>query len=403
MKKICLFLAGFYISALGLFAQKPDTVQYKPRKLSLTEINFVSSYYHQEGNNSAITGGTGTEKLSDYSNSFEVKLLKYNKRDRKVELDANLGIDYYTSASSDKIDPYTISSASARDLRVYPSLKRTVTNEKGNTVSGIVSYSHESDYRSYGLGAGITRLSKDKNREFSAKAQLYADWLKLILPVEMRTASTGGLYGEPNYHDYPWRSRTTFNLGLSVTQVVNQRLQWMLLFDPTIQKGYLGLPFHRIYFKNFTMSNERLPSSRFKIPIGLRANYFAGDKLVVKSFYRFYTDDWKLTAHTAEAELAYKASPKLTLSPFYRFYTQQGTRYFAGYRQHNAGEEFYSSNFDLSTFKSHFIGLGAKVGLPSGVFGMNKIKMIELRYGYYKRTNGLQSHIVSIRLQYKRK
>ena len=83
------------------------------RKLKFEEINFVSGYYHQNGNNSAVTGGIGTEKLTDFANNIELKLSKYDRKDRKHTLALTAGIDHYTSASSDKIDPYTISSEDA--------------------------------------------------------------------------------------------------------------------------------------------------------------------------------------------------------------------------------------------------------------------------------------------------
>ncbi len=35
---------------------------YKKRVLENTEIDFLSSYYSQEGNNAAVSGGTGTEE-----------------------------------------------------------------------------------------------------------------------------------------------------------------------------------------------------------------------------------------------------------------------------------------------------------------------------------------------------
>jgi len=38
-----------------------DSSAYKTRPLKVDEINIVSSYYAQDGNHSAITGGIGTE------------------------------------------------------------------------------------------------------------------------------------------------------------------------------------------------------------------------------------------------------------------------------------------------------------------------------------------------------
>ena len=75
MKRICLVVVGIFIQLFGAFAQVKDSSAYQSRKLKLEEINFVSSYYTQDGSNSAVTGGVGTEKLTDYSNNFAVKYI----------------------------------------------------------------------------------------------------------------------------------------------------------------------------------------------------------------------------------------------------------------------------------------------------------------------------------------
>src|SRR5690348_2728078 len=108
MRKLSLSVIGMYIGILSAFSQT-DSSAYKSRKLKTEEINFVSGYYHQDGNNSAVTGGIGTEKLTDFANTFELKLSKYDRRLRKQILTLGLGVDHYSSASSDKIDPNTIS------------------------------------------------------------------------------------------------------------------------------------------------------------------------------------------------------------------------------------------------------------------------------------------------------
>src|SRR3954462_4043810 len=112
MKKLFLSVIGMYLTMLAAFSQggpKTDSA-YKSRKLTFEEANLVSSYYRQDGNNAAVTGGIGSEKLTDLSNSIDLKLSAHDKRNRKHSFSADLGIDHYTSASSDKIDPTTISS-----------------------------------------------------------------------------------------------------------------------------------------------------------------------------------------------------------------------------------------------------------------------------------------------------
>ena len=114
---------GIFLTIFASFAQTAkDSSSYKSRKLSFEEANLVSSYYKQDGNNSAVTGGLGTEKLTDIATSIDVKVYKWDKKDRKHNFDVEVGIDHYTSASSDKVDPNTISSASHADTRIYPSV-----------------------------------------------------------------------------------------------------------------------------------------------------------------------------------------------------------------------------------------------------------------------------------------
>ncbi|MBI3883930.1 MAG: DUF3570 domain-containing protein, partial [Sphingobacteriales bacterium] len=331
----------------------------------------------------------------------------YDKKNRKRQWNINLGLDYYTSASSDKIDPAFWSTASAQDYRFYPAITHTIVDDrKGISVSGNVAYSIESDYISYGFGGSFSKKSKDKSREFTGKAQCYLDIVKIILPIELRTMYTGGLPGYSNDHDYPWKSRNTFSTSFSLTQIVNRQFQLMFLLDLAYQQGILNLPFHRVYFKdNPDSANlpkaELLPSSRFKLPVGIRASYFLGDRIVLRSYYRYYEDSWGLAAHTADIETAIKFTPFLSVTPFYRFYTQNGIKYFAPYSQHAIAEKYYSSNYELSNFDSHFMGIGFRFAPPKGILGIPTFSMLEMRYGHYITTNTLVSDIISLQLKFK--
>ena len=88
--------------------------------------------------------------------------------------------------------------------------------------------------------------------------------------------------------------------------------------DLVSQNGYLGLPFHRVYFKDASVHVEQLPNTRFKVPIGFRLNYFMGDNIILRSYYRYYMDDWGITSHTAELEIPVKINAFFSVSPFYR-------------------------------------------------------------------------------------
>ncbi len=393
MLRITLAAIGIYLSTLMGFSQsRQDSTSYKNRKLKLEEVNFVTSYYQQDGNNSAVTGGIGTEKLTDFATTTDVKLSRYDHRNRKHTITGELGIDSYTSASSDKIDPSTISSASSADMRIYPSLGYAIINEaKGSTISATGSVSTEYDYLSKGLNLGWSKLSKDKNREFSAKAQVFLDTWTVILPVELRgiTNKKGSL------------PRNSYSASFTLSQIITKRLQLLLLADVAYQNGQLATLYHRTYSTDGSHQVENLPDTRLKIPIGIRLNYFLGDRYIIRTYYRYYKDDWGLSAHTFEIETPIKITPFFSVSPFYRHYTQQGVKYFAGYEKHNLNEEFYTSDYDLSTLSSDMIGLGIRYAPPGGVFGLTKFNALELRYANYQRSTGLDANIITLLAKFK--
>lgn len=376
------------------------TLNEKSRTLSFEEANLVSSYYHQDGNNSAVTGGIGTEKLSDISNSIDIVMLKYDKKGRKNRFNFDVGIDHYTSASSDMIDLKANSSASHADTRIYPSLGWTRENEeKGSTLMGGVSYSQEFDYQSFGGNIGFAQKTKNKMGEFTARFQAYLDRVKLVTPIELR--SNVPTSGSEEHYNYGTSGRNTYALSLAYSQIINPSFQIEFLADMVQQTGYLSLPFHRVYFTDASVHQEKLPDKRFKLPLGFRANYFLGDKVIFRTYYRFYTDDWGLKSHTINIETPVKISPFVSVSPFYRYYTQTGTKYFAPYEKHTTSDDYYTSNYDLSRFNSHFYGAGVRFNLPNGLFGIGSVNMLELRYGHYTKSVGMVSNIMSLNIRFK--
>jgi hypothetical protein len=397
MKRI--FIKGFAL--LGLFkafsqSTPTDSTAYKNKKLKIDEINLVSSYYKQDGNNAAVTGGIGSENLTDISNTIDVKLIKYSKSGNKHSLDLEVGIDHYSSASSDMIDLKANSSASSSDIRIYPSFNYSIENEeKGNTFGFGLSSSTEFDYQSFGGNISFAQKTKDRNGEFSAKLQAFLDQVKLIQPVELR----GGFgYGDD---DYGTSSRNTFAGSLAYSQIVNKNFQVMFLADVITQNGYLSLPFHRVFFADNSVHQENLPDSRLKIPVAVRGSYFLGDNVIIRAYYRYYSDDWNLKSHTADIEIPVKISPFFSLSPFYRYYSQSASKYFKPYKEHTAADAYYTSNYDLSQFDSNFFGIGMKLTPMNGVFGVKHFNTLEIRYGHYSRSTALNANIISINLKYK--
>ncbi len=403
MKKIFIAI-GIYF---GIYFQNqaqtlPDLNQntnsnYALKKLKLEEINFVGSYYIQDGENSAVTGGKGTEFLYNIGNSIDVNLSLIDKKERKHTFNAEVNIDAYTSASSDNIDPVTVSGASRSDLHVYPSINYAVNNPNNGISKKLgLSYSTEWDYHSIGLSSGISLTSLDKNTEIAFKAGAFWDKWTVILPYELRPTANSNNFEDEDDDDEVLKSRNTYYTGITISHVFNKDFQALLMIEPSYQEGLLSTPYHRVYFTNGNHTVERLPGDRFKLPVGIRASYFIGDNIILRSFYRYYIDSWGMVGHTASLEIPIKINPFVSFSPFYRYNRQTAVQYFGAYGTHDQSADFYTSDHDIAGFDSHYAGMGFRRSTPGGVFGINHLNALEARLAYYQRSNGLKAGLVSI-------
>lgn len=355
------------------------------------DAKFLYNYYEQDGNNSPVTGGIGTEELNFHGPSIVVNVAL----DSSSTFHIDGGVDVYSSASTDNID-FNVSSASAKDARSHVKIGMSHFNiNKEQTIAYHGSFSIESDYTSLGFGASWAKGFYNYNTVLNVAAQVFLDdcrWgrltaedeLILIYPEELR-----GFDWEDEY------LRQTYSLSLSVSQLLTERLNISFFTNPTLQNGLLATTFHRIYFADDPQHRvERLPYNRFKLPIGLRANYFAGNRFIFRGFYRFYTDNWGIIANSAELEIPIKITPFFSIYPFYRYHVQSATRYFKPFGEHLSSQEFYTSDYDLSAFTSQKFGLGLHLYPAKGIL-MNKnsggLLSMEIRGGFFSRSNGLNA------------
>jgi hypothetical protein len=106
MKKYCI--SCIFLFSVTLFAQTQSaTPTFKKRVLESTEVDFLASYYVQDGSRSAVSGGIGSEKLTDIASNITIAM-PLNEDD---VLTVDVGISAYSSASSSNINPFNSSGA----------------------------------------------------------------------------------------------------------------------------------------------------------------------------------------------------------------------------------------------------------------------------------------------------
>ena len=414
-----LFFA-LILSSFCFSQEKDTTVVFKKRVLESTEVDFLLSYYNQDGVHSSVSGGIGSEKLTDLASNIVISLPLND--DSILTVDA--GISAYTSASSSNINPFdssnpspwqSSSGASEQDALASLVLNYSNSSDNRNFIwNADVSFSNEYDYTSVGFGGGITQLFNNKNTEVSIKLNVYLDQWRPIYPKELidKNYSSYNVLYTPKFAEWDKTARNSYAASFSFSQVLTKKSQISIFFDVLQQDGKLSTPYHRIHFQDvndYFVSNykladdiERLPKTRFKLPIGMRWNYFLNERFIIRTYYRYYTDDWDLKAHTCSIELPIKITDKFTVFPMYRYYTQTQTKYFAPFEKHLSTEEFYTSDYDLSTFNANQYGFGITytdifMGSKIWKFGL---KNIDFRYNHYDRNDGLSANIATIGLKF---
>ncbi|WP_046746018.1 DUF3570 domain-containing protein [Kordia zhangzhouensis] len=424
MKYTLIFTVSLLLSITMLHAQESENessnTSYKKRVLESTEVDFLMSYYAQDGTHAAVTGGKGTEELTDVTPTFVVAIPLND--DDVLTIDA--GISAYTSASSSNINPFdsdsaadpfqASSGASQSDTWVNLNVNYAHSSEDRNSIwSGHVNVASEYDYFSIGLGGSYTRLFNQKNTELSVKANIYLDTWNPQYPAEFQEGFTRpDIVGTGNYSNsftqFENEGRNTYSVSVSFSQVLNENAQISLFLDLVKQDGLLSTPHQRVYFadvndffvQNFQLGDdvEKLPDSRFKLPVGARFNYYIDETFSLRTYYRYYFDDWGINAHTASIEVPIKlAEGKFTFYPTYRYYSQTKADYFAPFETHLSTDEFYTSDYDLSEFDSHQYGIGFKY---YDIFTKFKIlnfglKTFDIRFNHYTRSDGLSANIIS--------
>lgn len=393
MKKKYVII-GLLAASLAASGQRADR-GYTKKKISATDVQVLFSYYTQDNDHSAVTGGTGTEDLQVYATQAAVD----TQKDSAYVFHIDAGIDLISSASTDNID-FVMSSASRLDARSHINAGYKRFFSKHGYAAGLQSgFSIESDYMSLAESFSLSHTNLARSREWSVLFQAFFDDLrwgrfnngkpqKLIYPVELRNTEWFDIY-----------RRESYNLMFGIFQALNRRMSLGIYPGISYQAGLLSTPFHRVYFSDGSEKVEKLPADRLKIPVGIQLNSFLGSRLILRTYYRFYQDNFGIEAHTVSVEAPVKITHAFSLTPFVRLYTQTQADYFKPYAMHDISQEYYASDYDLSRFNSIKSGLGFRYADLSQK-NLKLFKAIELRYALYHRSDGLTAHMFTTYIDY---
>lgn len=359
MKNITILLFAL-VSSIA-FSQESDSTEvvYKKRVLEGIEVDFLVSYYKQDGVHSSVSGGIGSEKLTDLASNIIVAI-PLNDDD---VITVDMGISAYTSASSSNINPFNAtgasggdddddradpigpygtpwqasSGASAQDALTSVVVNYSHSSDDRNLIWNVdVAFSNEYDYTSIGFGGGISKLFNNKNSEISIKGNVYLDQWRPIYPTELHEYSKYGSdflnqgyfqgvtildqngiastnYVPTAFNQWESTNRNSYSVSFGFSQVATKKMQFSLFFDVLQQEGMLSTPYHRVYFAD-------------------KANYYIGQAEYIpvyatpenKGVYQLADDIERLPVTRFKlpfgGRLNYYVNERLAVRAYYRYY-----------------------------------------------------------------------------------
>lgn len=291
---------------------------------------------------SAVYVRTDTDHTTVVSPQVRAKLYV----DEATSVDVTYLVDVWTSAS---IDIVTSATKQGAITEQRDELDLGVSHEFGElSVSGGYRFSIENDYRSHGGSLGASLDFADNAATLAASFSLTADKV--------------GRVGDPSFE----RALLTLSTRLSFTQVLDPSTLIQATYELGHSRGYQASPYRFVPIGgDGTCAGtaplcvpERTPDSRLRNAVVVQGRRAFGSSASLGLGYRYYFDDWRLSSHTVQTQLAWLPNDFTTLALRYRFYTQGSAEFYEpAYEAQDVDAAYLTFDRELSALSSHRLGV----------------------------------------------
>jgi hypothetical protein len=322
--------------------------------------------------------GPGSERLLVFEPQVEVVATQGDLVTHRIWVP----IDVVTAASPHSFEPTPdVTSGASRKLEGGTFQWSTTYKADRASQVALTSGLHiENPFRSWNAGLSASRALADQNTVVSGSVVGILDWFDRFFITGVRNGQA---------------ERSTTMASVGVTQVLTPTTIVHVNYGLTVQEGELGNTWNVVPLANGERGAELLPSSRTRHALVGRMSQFLPWNGALRLYYRFYTDDWGIEAHSVEGQVMQRLTPALYLGALYRFHTQTGPFFFFT-TPAPVDAALRVADSDLAPLQSHTFG-GKLVGdVP--VRGLARVLHFEVEYDRYFRSNDLQMDIVSCAL-----
>ncbi len=262
-----------------------------------------------------------------------------------VSVSGNYYVDNVSSAS---IDVITSGASEYTEERTEYSLAATYLYGK-SLVSGGYTNSDESDYEA-------------NTYYFSVSQDFFGDLTNLTFGYSLGQ-DTVRQNGNAEFEEDI--DRNNFRLGLS--QILTPRLIAGLDYELITDEGYLNNPYRSYRHLSdpldpgagYQFAQEVYPATRTSDALALRLKYALPWRASTGGSYRYFTDDWGISAHTAQVSYTHVLYDDWTVDLKYRYYQQSEADFYSDLFLFPSQDEkdYRARDKELSDFSNHTVSL----------------------------------------------
>lgn len=254
----------------------------------------------------------------------------------KFSISGNAGVDAITAATSSN-ESNTGPTEKSESYRSYASLSGIYDDRQNSlTLGGYLS--EENDYSGRSLFMNYVRQLNNQNTSVGLTFSSLSDrWdLKGLTRNDRKGRETN----------------------ISISQFLSPTAQLQLAYSNIYSSGFLASPYRFIeQVGPPTLIKEKLPDSRNGDAYSLKLVKQLSEPTSINIAYRYYSDDWKITSHTINAELYRDMDEYYTLGGRLRLYSQSDTAYTKDITSYDGLEEYAPIDYKYSAFDSYMLGL----------------------------------------------
>ncbi|MEM7292122.1 MAG: DUF3570 domain-containing protein [Pseudomonadota bacterium] len=270
-----------------------------------------------------------------------------------ASVQANYYVDSVTSASIDVVT----TASSYTEERTEQSIGLDYLFDK-TTLSGGYTNSEESDFSA-------------NTAYFSITQDFFGDLSTLTIGYARGWDDVSRLDTEVGEID-----RQNLRVGLS--QIINKN--WIVSgnLETITDEGFLNNPYRQVRYvdttvpRGYSFESEVYPRTRTSTAVSVTSLYYLQHRAAVRNIYRYFTDDWNITAHTFELGYIHPLEGGWTFDFRWRHYRQDKAEFYSDLYPFQQAQNFLARDKELSTFTSNTLGAGFSLDMQEA--GINFVE-----------------------------